>query len=72
MTPLPTQIRPSIPTYTLPPPKKNPTHRGIGFGRFRGSLITLGGVLGKVKTSSKKSRFTGEGPRDGDGDVRRQ
>lgn len=60
------QIHPSIQTYTLPNKKKN--HRGIG----RGSLITLGGVLGKVKTSSKKSRFTGEGPGDGDVDVRRQ
>ncbi len=27
-----------------------------------GELITLGGVLCKIKTSSKKSRFTGEGP----------
>ena len=46
------------PTYTLPPPqKKQPIGESVG-----GSLITLGRVLGKVKTSSKKSRFTGEGP----------
>lgn len=46
--------RSSIQPIPSPPKKKQSGNRG--------SLITLGGVLGKVKTSSKKSRFTGEGP----------